>query len=464
MRLHPAVAALLAVFNLLRPAFTRPTFDKVVPLSLGWLLAAGRRTVTTALVAGGLAGKRHHAAWHRVFSHARWDVDEVGRLVFECLLRLVGPDQPVAVAVDDTLAHKKGPHIFGLGTHVDAVRSTRRHRIFAFGHVWVVMAVLVKLPFSRRPWALPVLFRLYRGKKDCARRAEPYFKKTELARQMIEVVAGWASGRPVHVVGDCAYCVGTIGWHLPCNVQLIGTMRPDAALTAAPPPPKNPGRGRPRTRGARLPTPQALAADDAVPWKTIEVELYGRTQAVRYKSLRAQWYRACHGRLLHIVVVEVTTGSLDLRVFFSTNPDLPVEAVLQGYSQRWAIEVTFRDIKQHLGFGDSPARTRRAVECTAPFVGLLYSLVVYWYAEAGHGSPFAVIPLRPWYRHRSGVSFADMQLAVQRAAQATGFVDPFGSVVLDNNPPAAPGPESYTSPATLKARGSPRHPDHRAAA
>ena len=85
----------------------------------------------------------------------------------------------------DTLTPKKGPKIFGLGTHLDAVRSTRKHRVFAFGHVWVVLSVVVRLPFSRRPWALPVLFRLYRNKKECARRRGRYRKKTELARDQI---------------------------------------------------------------------------------------------------------------------------------------------------------------------------------------------------------------------------------------------------------------------------------------
>ena len=50
--------------------------------------------------------------------------------------------------LDDTLAPKKGPHVFGLGCHIDAVRSTRRHKIFTFGHVWVTLAILLPVPFS----------------------------------------------------------------------------------------------------------------------------------------------------------------------------------------------------------------------------------------------------------------------------------------------------------------------------
>ena len=96
-------------------------------------------------------------------------------------------DRVLHVVIDDTLAAKKGPHVFGIGSHLDAVRSTRRHRVFCFGHCWVVLSVLVRVPFSQRTWALPVLFRLYRNLKECTKHDAAYAKKTQLARQMLDV-------------------------------------------------------------------------------------------------------------------------------------------------------------------------------------------------------------------------------------------------------------------------------------
>jgi hypothetical protein len=87
--------------------------------------------------------------------------------------------EPVRAAIDDTLAPKKGPHVFGIGSHLDAVHSTRRQRIFCFGHCWVVLAILVHVPFSHRAWAVPVLLRLYRTKKECERKKHSYRKKTQ---------------------------------------------------------------------------------------------------------------------------------------------------------------------------------------------------------------------------------------------------------------------------------------------
>ena len=87
---------------------------------------------------------------------------------------------------------------------------------------------------------------------------------------------------------------------------------------------------------------------------------------------------------------------------------------LQRY-YRWGIEITFRDRKQHLGFAETSARTAWAVQRSAPFVGLLYTLVVLWYAEAGHRSRWDVWPCRSWYRRKLTPSFEDMLWALRRA-------------------------------------------------
>ena len=69
-----------------------------------------------------------------------------------------------------------------------------------------------------------------------------------------------------------------------------------------------------------------------------------------------------------------------------------------------------------LGFADSPARTANAVLRVAPFVGLLYSILVLWFAEGASTSPIAAPPARPWYRHKRGLCFADILRTAQRAS------------------------------------------------
>lgn len=437
--LEPRILGLLRIFDALRPAFTRPSFHNFVQVALGWLVVPGRHGVGAALVAGRVSGRRHHASFHRLFSQARWEPEEVGRWLFARVVSRLCEAAPVALALDDTLAHKKGPKVFGLGAHLDAVRSTRRHRVFAFGHVWVVLAVVVPLPFSTRQWALPVLFRLYRTKRECARNGQRYRKKTELAREMLEVVAGWVEGRRCEIAADAAYCNDTVTRGLASNLVLFGRMRPDAVLTALPHECEGPRpAGRPRVRGQRLPTPLALARARDTPWREVQATLYRARRTVRYTECVAQWYRACGTRLLKVVIVPVSTGTQEVQAFFCTDPALDAAYLLERYASRWGIEVTFRDLKQHLGFAESSARTPRAVQRTAPFVGLLYTLVVLWYAECGHRSPFDVWPCRPWYARKRHPSFEDMLWAVRRALSSHDIADPAHAFNNLQNPSPAP--------------------------
>lgn len=402
--------------EIFRPAMTRPGFANLLVVLIGWLLCHGPvHTITDALVAAAVAGQCHHEAFHRLFSRGAWNPDTVGYALVRYLLTTREP-RPLRIVLDDTLAPKKGPHVFGLGTHIDAVRSTRRWRVFSFGHCWLVVSVLLRFPFTSRTWALPVLFRLYRNRDECSTHNADYSKKTELAREMLTMFGSWTGDTRVEVALDSGYCNDTVLRSLPPHLTVVGAMRPDAVLTAAPLRASAEQRrgGRPPKRGAKLPKPLEVARDEHRPWRRCRAFLYGRVCTVMYKTFDAQWYRVCGERLLRVVVVKTTAGERPCRVFFCTDPTLEVRTILEGYAERWSIEVFFRDAKQWLGFADSPARSEAAVVRMAPFVGLMYSLLVLWFAEGAHLSPLAVPPVRPWYRQKKGVSFADILRAAQR--------------------------------------------------
>ncbi|MEJ7570351.1 MAG: transposase [Polyangiaceae bacterium] len=343
---HDVLRTLLAWVEVLRPALTRPGFDNALVVFVGWVLSSGPHAVTEALVVTDVARRRHHERFHRFFSRGTWDPDEIGKLLFGRLLYWVDAGAPIQVALDDTLAPKKGPHVFGIGSHLDGVRSTKRFRVFSFGHVWVVLSVVVRVPFSPRPWALPVLFRLYRNKKECLSKSDSYSKKTELARELVDVVAKWAPGRQIHLAADGAYCNDTLMRGLASTVTVFGAMRPDAVLTALPTDKERRATGRRRVRGKLLPKPEKLAGSSRRPWLTCEAELYGRRRFVQYKTIDAQWYRACGTRLVRIIVVRVETGAVQFRTFFCTDTAQSASTILETYAGRWAIEVCFRDLKQ----------------------------------------------------------------------------------------------------------------------
>ncbi len=436
---------LLSILEDFGTPLTRPSFANFIVIAAGWIQTFGAHAVTQALVVTGVAGKRHHEAFHRFFSRGTWDPDELGCWLFRRLERWTGTGA-LRIAIDDTLAPKKGPHVFGIGSHIDAVRSTKRQKVFCFGHSWVVLAVLVNVPFSRRVWALPVLFRLYRNKKECMQHEAAYDKKTELARELIDVFCGWTNRR-IELAADSAYCNDTITRGLPGRVVLFGAMRPDAVLTALPGS-KGPGPrgGRPHKRGKLLPKPERIAQDGRRPWQTCQVFIYGRKTTVRYKTLCAQWYRACGTRLLRIVIVATDKGAVPLRVFFCTDASTVVPTILAGYGARWSIECFFREAKQLLGFADSSARKEKAVLRVAPLVGMLYTALVVWFIEGASTSPLAAPPVRPWYVHKRGLSFEDILRAARRTLADFDVLVPWHNIdnlhqlpMRSGNPERDPG-------------------------
>jgi hypothetical protein len=407
--------SLQSSLGLFRPALTVPGFNRFVTVFTGWVLTAGAHAVTEALVVTGISGVLHHEAFHRFFSRGTWDPDQFGHLLFDRLLLFLPQSRPVPVVIDDTLAPKKGANVFAIGSHLDAVRSTKKRKVFSFGHCWVVLAILVKPPFSRRSWALPVLLRLYRVTKDCENTGDVHKKKTQLAREMLDVIARWTKRR-IDVSGDVAYCCATVTAGLPNHVLLTGAMRPDAALHAPVDEKLRKRSGRKPKLGERLPSPKELADDEEVPWQICKADLNGKSADVQYKHMLACWPRVCGDRELRIVVVRMTHGDLPIRVYFSMNAALSVPDLLAIYGRRWSIEVLFKELKQHLGFADSSARKKEAVLRVAPFVAFSYTTLVLWASASPDAMRLAAPPCRPWYSHKVGLSFADILRAARRAA------------------------------------------------
>ncbi|WP_437992090.1 IS701 family transposase [Sorangium sp. So ce145] len=383
------------------------SFRSFLTLLTGWIFAT-RRTITGMLLAAGVAGRRHHAAYHRFFSAARWSLDELGLLLFHLITPWLAPG-PVQLTLDDTLARKRGLKVFGAGMHHDPHLSTRKLAVLRWGHSWVVLAVVVKLPFCpQRVFSLPLLFRLYLNQKASSRWRRTYRKRTELAVELLQRLCRAHPERSFHALADSAYGGETVLGHLPCNCGLTSRMPLNARLHQ-PPPVRKPGtNGRPRVRGMRLPTPQQALQQRG---RRCELAIYGRHDRVRLVELVAHWY-GVPARPLKVVVVEPLVGGRPVQVFYSTRTEQAAEQVLVDYSRRWSIEEAFQGSKSHLGFEQPQGWSRHAALRTAPMALLLYSLVVLWFARAGHALCRPLV--RPWYRTKRQPSFADMLMTLRR--------------------------------------------------
>jgi hypothetical protein len=328
--------------------------------------------------------------------------------------------------------------------HHDPLLSTARKPFFSFGHVWVVLALWVPLPMGRgRGFALPLLVRLYTGAQrggradapsrpttgkrrrvaEAAHAARDRRTKLELLRELVGRVAGWAPARTFYLAVDSAYAGRALLEHRPPNVAVVSRLRPDAALWA-PAPKRRPGhKGRPRRRGARLPTPQQVAAR-CRHWQALAVTIYGRTVTTQVRTVRALWYAALRAQPVQIVLVRDPTGKRRDEAFFCTDTAVEARFILEAYARRWCLEVTFHDAKQFLGFADPQCQTPRAVQRTAPFALLVYDLVLLWFAEHAHAATRPTWPVRPWYRHKTAPSFVDMLTALRVALGPSRFLEP----------------------------------------
>jgi hypothetical protein len=410
--LPPSLAGLLAWFQ---PCFTTPTLATFTALCCGFLAQTGQRTVTGMLTGARLSQTWSHHRAHRFFSRARWSADHLGLLLADLIVGLlVDPDAAIGVAVDDTLMRRSGRRVYGAAWHHDPLAVGRRRT--AWGNCWVVVGILVDLPFMpHRAVCLPVLARLWRPKTPAS--------KPVLARELVEVLADRFAGRRLHLVGDAGYATRALAGLDPRRVTVTVRPRGDAALYE-PPPPRTGRPGRPRVKGARLGSMAELADDPTTSWQPATLTRYGKTTTVNLTSRLCLWYGTFGRQPVRLVVVRErpTARCYDLALI-TTDLDATDAELVERYATRWNIEVTFEDARQLTGAGEARNRTRRAVERTIPFELVCFSLAIVWYTQAGQpGADLARHrTLAPWYSSKRAVSVADMLAAFRRTLIATQY-------------------------------------------
>lgn len=440
-------ASLQGVLSSFAWCFTQPSFENFVAMVSGWILCQGRHCISRVIqVGGGPVRKKHFSSFYRFLSRSRWDADDIGRVLFEQLLRWLPTD--IEALIDDTLCHRSGPHIFGGGMHHDASRSTygrgtasARMKLFAFGQSWVVFALRLPLPWDcLRGISVPILFRLYRPKRRCPE--GQYKKRTELALELTKLFESWIpAGYRLFLAGDAEYACQTLVRGLAKTTTFVGPMVMDAALYEPAGP--YPGFGRPRKKGRRLQSPRQLVASKSVRWKRVTIHVYGRKVKVLIKTMTCLWYKVGGTRMVRMVVTRDPKGLIGDRAYFVTDPDVAVGELLERFSRRWLIEVSFRDAKQHLGLEDpqngwgrrkagSHRRRKRpgpqprgrrgegATLHTLPLAFTAYAVVVIWYLQQGreHRDVRRARERMPWYKSKHSPSFNDMLVALRRETWA----------------------------------------------
>jgi DDE superfamily endonuclease len=379
--------------------FTRPSFATACQFLLGWIMCLGQHTLWRSAHSAqpqtvpDRSGRHGLDGYYNFFERSAWSPSGLAYQVALLILTRLQFLGPITLLVDDTLAHKRGKSVWGLGWWRDAVASTKKRVATASGHNWVVLAVAYQLPWCHVPiFALPLLARLHlpgKGQLSCP----------VLAKQMLAEVLTWFPKHTFTLVGDGAYACKQLLQDLDERVAFVGRMRGDAAVYDPQVPTAKKGqRGRKAQKGPKLPKPREAAAKADRKrssggewlWRPIEVVVYGASRSLAVVSYAVVWPRVSGLRPLQVVVVRDPEGRLQDCYLFTTNREAGAAWVVTQFAWRWAIEVLFRASKQVLDIEAPQHWSQESVEKVAPWVWSMQSVIMVWYLTAGYALPEAL--------------------------------------------------------------------------
>jgi hypothetical protein len=402
------------------PLFSKRVWQHAQVLLSGAILAPGARTVSSALRAMGLDQEERFHRYHRVLSRASWSSLAASRVLLGLLVEAFVPEgSPLIVGIDETLERRYGRKISARGVYRDPVRSTHEDFVKSSGLRWVCVMLLVEIPWASRVWALPFLSALAPSERYAAERGRRHKKITEWAWQMLLVLRRWHPHREIVAVADRAYASLKLldqCRKLSNPITFITRLRLDAALYE-PAPPRRPHQiGRPRLKGERLPNLSEVAQDPTTVWKPTKIaNWYGSAQrTVEIASKTAVWYSTgLFAVPVRWVLIRDPEGKFKTQALLCTDLDADPEQIVRWFMMRWQLEVTFQEMRRHLGFETQRQWSEMAIRRTTPALLGLFSLVTLFADRQMRRAAGALRRQAAWY-HKRHPTFADALALVRK--------------------------------------------------
>lgn len=361
------------------------------------MVCFGRHTITGLL----RLQDRTQQDWsrdYRLYAQEHFDEDKIFQTLCSQVQEHLAKDAPLVTAMDDSLLRKTGRKVCGVRYlrdpmsppfHVNLVRGLRVIQVSAaLPQGTEGAARLIPIDFQQAP--LPS-----KPRKNAPAAAQQAYKQ-ERAKRNINLVGrerlsflrqqmdqNGASARPLIVSLDNRFTNSTVLEQTPQRTTVIGRVRKDARLYV--PPEQQPSLGRKRKYGAPCPTPEQLLKDEKVAWQKVQAYAAGKQYTFEIKTLGPVYTKMNKAKqAVRLVVVRpvryhLTKTQTDRRepaFFICTDPDLPIEKVLQYYLWRWDIEVNFRDEKTILGVGQAQVRTEASNQKAPALAVAAYSMLL----------------------------------------------------------------------------------------
>ena len=370
----------LPLLSLFRPAFTIATFARAQLLGVAAILTTGRRTLANLLRTVADLTEGDSSSYHRVLSLAQWSALSLAAILTRFLIQHCWPQGRIRLVGDDTVTEHPGKKVHGKARHRDPVRSSHRYTAWRWGHKWVVLAILVPFPFARRPWALPVLVTLYRSQEDNEKRRRPHKTPAQLLQRLLRILLRWFPDRRFVFAGDQGYGsheMAARAANSQGQLHLVSKFYANANLYE--PPPAYSGKGRPRVKGAKLPTPQEVVAKARR--TRLNVAWYGGGRRdVEVVSGTGHWYKAGQGLVeVRWVYVHDRSGTHRDEYLYSTDVTMTPQQIIEEYTGRWNVETTFEEARAYLGLESTRGWCEQTVLRAEPCLLGLYSVVALLY-------------------------------------------------------------------------------------
>lgn len=433
-----SIPSLDPILQCLLPVFTQPSFRTHVEVFLGWMMCLGKRTeygvFQTIDADTPVSRKKRHPfdRFYNFFSRSAWTVHDLAHHLAVQIVVGLNPRGLLYVVVDDTLLHKRGKHVYGLGWFRDAVASTAKRVATASGNHWVVVGLAICIPGTDKSYCLPIHAMLHlAGKKNKS--------EASLAKEMLQEILAWFPDRNLVLVGDGAYSTSNLLDGLDSRVKYVGVMRADAAIyDPVVPKQAKSKRGRKPQKGPRLPNPKGAvkkadrnrSGKGPWTWQAVEAKAYGLAREFQVLSFQAVWLEVRGLTAILVVLVRDPLGKFDDKYLFTTDLDAELSWVISTFARRWSIEVVFKASKQVMEIQSPQHWCQQSIEKLSPWVWLMQSLISLWYITEGRKLPAAQAARRHFGKWDTEWSFAHM-LRILRTAILQATIKPKSATKAD---------------------------------
>lgn len=403
-------------------AFSSRVWNKAVVLLLGAICCPGSRTICNILRAAGLSREKRFHKYHRFLSKDNWSALRLSQVLLKFLVDAFVPsDCPLVFGMDETIERRWGAMIKKRAIYRDAVRSSAAHFVKCSGLRWMCLMLLCPLPWLKKgSWALPILTALCPSERYWENRDEPRSHKSlmDWAAQLLVWLARYtkALNRPVYLVGDGTYATyDLMGKAKKNGIGLIVRMRMDARLFHFPTPPPVGRRGPKPKIGARILDMTKRLTDGRVKWtEHVFCEWYGKKdKKMLITSGKAIWSRNKHQKVeLQWVLIKDPEGKMKPVLIACTDLDTPAVEIVSYFVRRWQVEVTFAEVRRHLGVETQRQWSDLAIERATPLLMALKSLICCM-ALPLYRAGNMTIRTAAWYP-KSHFTFSDIHAAVRQ--------------------------------------------------